>query len=44
MMMFFQVFYIECNKDKSHNVLLPMESYVMNEVLFQMEVDLCTER
>ena len=24
-MMLFQVFYIECNIDKSHNVLLPME-------------------
>ena len=24
-MMLFQVFYIECNKDKSHNVLVPME-------------------
>ena len=43
-MMLIQVFCIECIKDKSHNVLLPMEWYVMYEVLFQMEVDLCTER
>ena len=43
-MVLFQMFHIEYNKDKSHNVLLPMEKYVLYEVLFQMEVGLCTER
>ena len=43
-MVLFHMFYIECNRDKSHNVLLPMELYVLYGVLFQMEVGLCTER